>query len=68
MATAALFTPLQIGQVVALRTEPWDTATVGVVGGLILVTEPVLVVVRWQAGGSTFESEDTLVGVARLRM
>jgi hypothetical protein len=59
--------PLQIGQIVSRRTEPIDTAAVGVVGGLVLVRDPALVVVRWHGGPSTFEPEDTLVEVFRLR-
>jgi hypothetical protein len=67
MANVAPSVPLQIGQVVALRTEPLDTARVGVVGGLIFVSHPAQVIVRWHGGRSTFEPEDTLVEVRRLR-
>jgi hypothetical protein len=67
MATAAPSEPLQIGQVVAFRTEPIDTARVGVVGGLILVSHPAQVIVRWHGGRPTFEREDTLVAIPRMR-
>jgi hypothetical protein len=60
-------TPLQIGQFVARRAEPLDTAEVGLVGGLILRSEPPLVIVRWHRKPSTFEPEDTLIEVFPLR-
>jgi hypothetical protein len=66
MATAAPFLPLQIGQLVRRRTDPEDTPVVGVVGGLLFLDRD-LVLVRWQGASSTFEPENTLVEVFRLR-
>jgi hypothetical protein len=67
MAATAHAAPLQIGQFVARRSESLDTAAVGLVCGLIFLREPALVIVRWHGKPSTFEPEDTLVEVLRLR-
>jgi hypothetical protein len=67
MTTAVPCVPFQICQVVCRRTEALDTTIVGVVGGLVFLSDPALVIVRWQLGSSTFEPEDTLVEVFRLR-
>lgn len=65
MSTAVPSLPLQLGQFVRRRSEPAGTA--GFVAGLLFV-EPTLVLVRWDdGGGSSFEPEDTLVEIFRLR-
>jgi hypothetical protein len=64
MSTAVPSLPLQLGQLVRQRTDP--AGTVGFVAGLLFV-ETTLVLVRWDGGGSSFEPEDTLVEVFRLR-
>jgi hypothetical protein len=64
MSTAVPSLPLQLGQLVRRRSEPAGTA--GFVAGLLFV-EPTLVLVRWDDGGSSFEPEDTLVEIFRLR-
>jgi hypothetical protein len=63
MTTAAPSVPLQlqVGQLVSRRSEPLDTAVVGVVSGLVFVSEPVMAIVRWLGGSWTFELEDALV-------
>jgi hypothetical protein len=67
MTTAVPCVPLQIGQVVCRRTEALDTTIVGVVGGLVFLSDPALLIVRWLLGPSTFGPEDALVEVFRLR-
>jgi hypothetical protein len=64
MSTAVPSLPLQLGHLVRRRSEPAGTA--GFVAGLLFV-EPTLVLVRWDDGGSSFEPEDTLVEIFRLR-
>jgi hypothetical protein len=67
MATAAPYPALQIGELVRHRSDPVDTPRVGVVGGFVFLREPPLVVVRWPRASSTFEPENTLAKVHRLR-
>jgi hypothetical protein len=59
--------PVQIGQVVCRRTEPLDTADIGVVGGLLFLSDRALAIVRWQFRPTTFEPEETLVPALRFR-
>ena len=66
MVTAARFAPPRIGQLVRRRSDPVDTPLVGRVGGLVFGDQN-LALVRWPRAGSTFEPEDTLIEVFRLR-
>jgi hypothetical protein len=58
--------PLRIGQLVRRRSDPVDTPLVGRIGGLVFGDQN-LALVRWPRAGSTFEPEDTLIEVFRLR-
>jgi len=66
MVTSAPVVPVRIGQLVRCRIDPVATPAVGRVGGMVL-GDPNLALVRWTGAGSTFEPEDTLIEVFRLR-
>jgi hypothetical protein len=66
MVTAAPVVPVRIGQLVRRRIDPVATPAVGRVGGMVF-GDPNLALVRWPGAGSTFEPEDTLIEVFRLR-
>lgn len=66
MVTAAPVVPVRIGQLVRRSNDPANTPTVGIVGGMVF-GYPNLALVRWPGAGSTFEPEDTLIEVFRLR-
>ena len=66
MVTAAWVVPVYIGQLVRRRRDPVDTPDVGRVGGMVF-GNPNLALVRWPEERSTFEPEETLIEVLRLR-
>ena len=63
MVTAAPVVPVRIGQLARRRIDPVATPAVG---GMVF-GDPNLALVRWPGAGSTFEPEDTLIEVFRLR-
>jgi hypothetical protein len=63
---AAWVVPVRIGQLVRRSRDPVDTPDVGRVGGMVF-GDPNLALVRWPETRSTFEPEDMLIEVFRLR-
>ena len=66
MESVAPLIHVDLGQLVRRRTDPKDTPRVGRVFGLVFGARD-LALVRWQGTPPTFEPEDTLIEIFRLR-